>query len=103
MLHILPFQMMNISVYIVDYRSDLGEEPPVEDPKNPSLEAIHLVRDSHFAATYAKIRKVRTEQEAADLGIDLIICLGGDGTLLYVSDLFQVGFLLYFPADEKMS
>ena len=32
--------------------------------------------------------------------IDLIVCLGGDGTLLHASTLFQVGYIDWFK-DEK--
>ncbi len=38
-------------------------------------------------------------KESLENKIDLVICLGGDGTLLHVSSLFQVGLLnAYVPS-----
>nr|CAB3264186.1 NAD kinase-like [Phallusia mammillata] len=48
------------------------------------LHNVHLKSDSNFAPVHKKLLTSFRPEE-----IDLIICLGGDGTLLYAASLFQ--------------
>lgn len=56
------------------------------------LADVHLKNNPLFVPIKGK---VRTFNDGRDLTgkVDFIVCLGGDGTLLYASSLFQVEFL----------
>ncbi|XP_053431380.1 NAD kinase isoform X1 [Nycticebus coucang] len=53
------------------------------------LEDPAIVSDENFGAVKKKFCTFREDYDDISNQIDLIICLGGDGTLLYASSLFQ--------------
>ncbi|XP_020953141.1 NAD kinase isoform X3 [Sus scrofa] len=53
------------------------------------LEDPALVSDDHFGPMKRRFCTFREDYDDISNQIDLIICLGGDGTLLYASSLFQ--------------
>ncbi|XP_054993771.1 NAD kinase isoform X4 [Sorex araneus] len=53
------------------------------------LEDPAIVSDAHFGPVKKKFCTFREDYDDISNQIDLIICLGGDGTLLYASSLFQ--------------
>ncbi|XP_042113338.1 NAD kinase isoform X5 [Ovis aries] len=53
------------------------------------LEDPALLSDDHFGPVKRKFCTFREDYDDISNQIDLIICLGGDGTLLYASSLFQ--------------
>uniref|UniRef100_H0WQM9 NAD(+) kinase n=1 Tax=Otolemur garnettii TaxID=30611 RepID=H0WQM9_OTOGA len=67
------FQESNMVVYV--------EKKVLEDPA--------IVSDENFGAVKKKFCTFREDYDDISNQIDLIICLGGDGTLLYASSLFQ--------------
>ena len=54
------------------------------------LDDLNLRSDQAFSSI---IEKLCTFKENSANSVDLIICLGGDGTLLYASSLFQVSVI----------
>lgn len=77
------------------------------------LEDPAIVSDGHFGPVKKKFCTFREDYDDISNQIDLIICLGGDGTLLYASSLFQgsvppvmafhlgsLGFLTPFSFDD---
>ena len=49
-----------------------------------------LVSNPDFLSIREKLKTFREGEDDLNDKVDLIICLGGDGTLLYASSLFQV-------------
>lgn len=72
------FQIWHLNVHIEE--QELAQEYLKED------EDIYCDQNKKFNA---KIKKFNSKDKES---IDLIVCLGGDGTLLYVSSIFQVIF-----------
>jgi NAD+ kinase len=66
------------------------EQSVMEDPL--------LLNNSEFAHVKEKLMTFRDGKDDLTDKIDFIICLGGDGTLLYASLLFQVfiKLVIYF-------
>ena len=77
------------------------------------LEETHLNQNSSFLRLKDKLMTFRDGKDDLTDKIDFIICLGGDGTLLYASMLFQqsvppimafhlgsLGFLTPFEFDN---
>lgn len=58
------------------------------------LDDTHLIGTPAFASIKDKLMTFRDGKDDLTDKIDFIICLGGDGTLLYASLLFQVSFIL---------
>ncbi|XP_076472644.1 NAD kinase-like [Babylonia areolata] len=69
-----------------------------------------LSRDPHFKSVYDRLHRFKEGVDELEDKVDFIVCLGGDGTLLYASSLFQqsvppviafnmgsLGFLTPFP------
>lgn len=54
------------------------------------MEDVLLLENSEFAAIKDKLMYFKDNKDDLTDKIDFIICLGGDGTLLYASLLFQV-------------
>ena len=54
------------------------------------LEDVHLKNNPLFVPIKGKVRTFRDGKDDLTDKIDFIVCLGGDGTLLYASSLFQV-------------
>lgn len=54
------------------------------------LEDVHLKNNPIFIQVREKIRTFRDGKDDLTDKVDFIVCLGGDGTLLYASSLFQV-------------
>jgi len=54
------------------------------------LEDLNLRSDQAFSSI---IEKLSAFKDNSANSVDFIICLGGDGTLLYASSLFQVNFV----------
>lgn len=54
------------------------------------MEDVLLLENSDFAAIKNKLMSFKDGKDDLTDKIDFIICLGGDGTLLYASLLFQV-------------
>uniref|UniRef100_A0A2K5D666 NAD(+) kinase n=1 Tax=Aotus nancymaae TaxID=37293 RepID=A0A2K5D666_AOTNA len=69
----LCFQEKNMIVYV--------EKKVLEDPA--------IASDESFGAVKRKFCTFREDYDDISNRIDFIICLGGDGTLLYASSLFQ--------------
>uniref|UniRef100_M3YSV1 NAD(+) kinase n=1 Tax=Mustela putorius furo TaxID=9669 RepID=M3YSV1_MUSPF len=67
-----PFQENNMIVYV--------EKKVLEDPA--------IVSDDNFGPVKKKFCTFREDYDDISNQIDFIICLGGDGTLLYASSLF---------------
>ncbi|OTF83773.1 sugar kinase-like protein, partial [Euroglyphus maynei] len=76
------------------------------------LDDVHLKNNPLFLSIKDKVRTFRDGKDLTDK-VDFIICLGGDGTLLYASSLFQesvppvmafhmgsLGFLTPFEFDD---
>lgn len=55
------------------------------------MEDTHVTSHAGFPLLKDKLMNFREGQDDLTDKIDFIICLGGDGTLLYASSLFQVG------------
>ncbi|KAH7642561.1 nad kinase-like [Dermatophagoides farinae] len=77
------------------------------------LEDVHLKNNPLFLSIKDKVRTFRDGTEDLTDKVDFIVCLGGDGTLLYASSLFQesvppvmafhmgsLGFLTPFEFDD---
>ncbi len=82
----------NLNVYVEekDYKNDLfitNSKKVVDEMGNKKLRIFLQSSLSNFSNE----TNVKTRDNCIDK-IDLIICLGGDGTILYASTLFQVGF-----------
>ena len=60
------------------------------------LQDLNLRSNQAFSSVIEKLCTFKAD--SADK-VDFIICLGGDGTLLYASSLFQVSFLIDCPAS----
>ena len=60
------------------------------------LEDKFLVANAQFQQIRDKLQLFREGRDDLTDKIDFIICLGGDGTLLYASSLFQVSCAIYF-------
>ena len=58
------------------------------------LEEEGIKDDESFQSLQPPLKRIDqgSMYEAGDV-IDFVVCLGGDGTMLYVSSLFQVGFV----------
>lgn len=54
------------------------------------LEEAHLKNNSLFETIKAQVKTFRDGKDDLTDRVDFIVCLGGDGTLLYASSLFQV-------------
>ena len=54
------------------------------------LEEVLLLENPDFCSIKEKLMSFRDGKDDLTDKIDFIICLGGDGTLLYASLLFQV-------------
>lgn len=54
------------------------------------LEDVHLKNNPLFAPIKDKVKTFRDGKDDLTDKVDFIVCLGGDGTLLYASSLFQV-------------
>ncbi|XP_075676368.1 NAD kinase-like isoform X1 [Dermatophagoides pteronyssinus] len=77
------------------------------------LEDVHLKNNPLFLSIKDNVRTFRDGKENLTDKVDFIVCLGGDGTLLYASSLFQesvppvmafhmgsLGFLTPFEFDD---
>lgn len=58
--------------------------------ENSVLDDNLLINNPNFASVKDKLMTFRDGKDDLTDKIDFIICLGGDGTLLYASLLFQV-------------
>ncbi|XP_044523484.1 NAD kinase isoform X1 [Gracilinanus agilis] len=76
-----PFKAL--CVYLMEENNMIVyvEKKVLEDPA--------IVNDEHFGAVKKKFCTFREDYDDISNQIDFIICLGGDGTLLYASSLFQ--------------
>lgn len=54
------------------------------------LDDVHLKNNPLFEPLRFKVKTFRDGKDDLTDKVDFIICLGGDGTLLYASSLFQV-------------
>ena len=54
------------------------------------LEDVHLKNNPLFVPIKEKMRTFKDGKDDLTDKVDFIVCLGGDGTLLYASSLFQV-------------
>lgn len=59
------------------------------------LEDVHLKNNPIFLQVREKIRTFRDGKDDLTDKVDFIVCLGGDGTLLYASSLFQVKIIKF--------
>ena len=57
--------------------------------ENKVLDETALTNHKDFSQVKSKLCSFKDDDDLTDK-VDLIICLGGDGTLLYASSLFQV-------------
>lgn len=64
--------------------------------ENKVLEDTAISGDENFGTITKKFCTFREDLDDISNRVDFIICLGGDGTLLYASSLFQV-FSQLFP------
>lgn len=62
------------------------------------LEDVHLKNNPLFVPIKDKVRTFRDGKDDLTDKVDFIVCLGGDGTLLYASSLFQVGTITPLPS-----
>lgn len=60
------------------------------------MEDTMLTSNSGFMEVREKLKSFQDGKDDLTDKIDFIICLGGDGTLLYASLLFQVYKITYF-------
>uniref|UniRef100_A0A673U8L8 NAD(+) kinase n=1 Tax=Suricata suricatta TaxID=37032 RepID=A0A673U8L8_SURSU len=76
-----PFK--ELCVYLMEENNMIVyvEKKVLEDPA--------IVSDDHFGPVKKKFCTFREDYDDISNQIDFIICLGGDGTLLYASSLFQ--------------
>nr|XP_042708769.1 NAD kinase isoform X2 [Chrysemys picta bellii] len=76
-----PFK--ELCVYLTEENNMIVyvEKKVLEDPA--------IVNDDHFGPVKKKFCTFREDYDDISNQIDFIICLGGDGTLLYASSLFQ--------------
>ncbi|XP_043846378.1 NAD kinase isoform X1 [Dromiciops gliroides] len=76
-----PFKAL--CVYLMEENNMIVyvEKKVLEDPA--------IINDEHFGAVKKKFCTFREDYDDISNQIDFIICLGGDGTLLYASSLFQ--------------
>ncbi|XP_036599328.1 NAD kinase isoform X2 [Trichosurus vulpecula] len=76
-----PFKAL--CVYLMEENNMIVyvEKKVLEDPA--------IVNDEHFGTVKKKFCTFREDYDDISNQIDFIICLGGDGTLLYASSLFQ--------------
>jgi NAD+ kinase len=58
------------------------------------LDDVALTKNTQFLSIRDKLQVFREGRDDLTDKIDFIICLGGDGTLLYASSLFQVSIKL---------
>lgn len=70
------------------------EHSVLDDPLVTNHPGFNMTRD--------KLMSFREGKDELTDKIDFIICLGGDGTLLYASSLFQVNNIL-IRSDERNS
>ena len=70
------------------------EHSVLDDPLVTNHPGFNMTRD--------KLMSFREGKDELTDKIDFIICLGGDGTLLYASSLFQVNNILK-RSDERNS
>lgn len=56
------------------------------------LKDSKLEDEPAFVQFRDKLTTFSPDEDGNGIEVDLIICLGGDGTLLYASSLFQVSF-----------
>lgn len=61
------------------------------------MEDTMLTSNSGFMEVREKLKSFQDGKDDLTDKIDFIICLGGDGTLLYASLLFQVNNVILFP------
>lgn len=54
------------------------------------LDEAHLKNNPVFESIKAEVKTFRDGKDDLTDKVDFIVCLGGDGTLLYASSLFQV-------------
>ena len=79
-----------------DYDNDIFNQDPrikdallvIDDTKKPQIRKFDAAPPQF---TFPIIKNVTNSQASK---IDFIVCVGGDGTVLYVSTLFQVFFLI---------
>lgn len=78
-----PFK--ELCVYLTEENNMIVyvEKKVLEDPA--------IANDDNFGPVKKKFCTFREDYDDISNQIDFIICLGGDGTLLYASSLFQVG------------
>jgi len=67
------------------------------------MEDTMLSSNSGFMEIREKLNSFQDSKDDLTDKIDFIICLGGDGTLLYASLLFQVISKLLFPQHCLLS
>lgn len=103
-----PFKELCVFLTEVKHMIVYVEKKVLEDPA--------ISGDENFAATTKKFCTFREDLDDISNRVDFIICLGGDGTLLYASSLFQesvppvmafhlgsLGFLTPFKFDTYQS
>ncbi|KAM8830187.1 NAD kinase isoform 1-T1 [Synchiropus picturatus] len=103
-----PFKELCIFLTVVKNMIVYVEKKVLDDPA--------MSADDNFAAIAKKFCTFREDLDDISNRVDFIICLGGDGTLLYASSLFQdsvppvmafhlgsLGFLTPFSFDTYQS
>uniref|UniRef100_A0A3Q0SHE4 NAD(+) kinase n=1 Tax=Amphilophus citrinellus TaxID=61819 RepID=A0A3Q0SHE4_AMPCI len=103
-----PFKELCVFLTEVKHMIVYVEKKVLEDPA--------ISGDENFATTTKKFCTFREDLDDISNRVDFIICLGGDGTLLYASSLFQesvppvmafhlgsLGFLTPFKFDTYQS
>jgi NAD+ kinase len=63
------------------------------------LDDANLISNQQFMEIRDKVMVFREGRDDLTDKIDFIICLGGDGTLLYASSLFQVHCTMYINTN----
>ena len=66
------------------------------------LAEVHLKNNPLFAPIKGKVRTFNDGKDLTDK-VDFIVCLGGDGTLLYASSLFQVSLWFHFRLSQQIT
>ncbi|RUS79007.1 hypothetical protein EGW08_013218 [Elysia chlorotica] len=84
---LLPFR--DLVIWLVEEKSMLVYV------EQKALAETRLPDDKDFAKVQHKLRPFKQGVDDLTDKVDFIICLGGDGTLLYVSSLFQVPYSLF--------
>jgi NAD+ kinase len=64
--------------------------------ENSVMDEQLLLANSSFQSVKDKLMTFQDSKDDLTDKIDFIVCLGGDGTLLYASLLFQVSYSLFF-------